>query len=416
MSTYTDVDSESQIDPTPRTESCVLLELPDGLFNNILLDWLRIQDVAPLDSALCNTTLRPQFLRRIDNDNFGAFFNTVAPVQTSLDWLLSRKLRVKWMHIWLPHVNEVKVRALLQLMGEYLRTLDFGGDNVFLVPFHDIASNCPNIKVLRMRAGTIDESLREVLLGLKHLQELRLSQCSGLEAAWFHGFRSELLQVLKISTIATDEILVAVAEMCPNLQWLEIAFSMGVTDNGVIAVARGCVHLELFNALSCSLITDKSIEQLAVHCRLNRIYLAECSLLTDLSFQRLAAANREMLEELVISGCEHVTDKTFESLIKAKKLPCMWKLWCGYTGITDFGLLECVLHFSGMTSVLLDDCFDLTDESITRLIKVCKFLRTLSMQNLDLSDKTVDAIAMCAYSLEHLNVIGIDGFSEEGYH
>ena len=87
----------------------MLLELPDGLFNRVLLEWLTFEEVAKLDSALCNKKLRPEFLHRIDSDSM-VFFSIKNGGVKAEDWMLLRKLRVIWIQIVFPEVNEEKRR------------------------------------------------------------------------------------------------------------------------------------------------------------------------------------------------------------------------------------------------------------------------------------------------------------------
>ena len=66
-----------------------------------------------------------------------------------------------------------------------------------------------------------------------------------------------------------------------NLEHLELAQVVEMTDSLAIDIARHCKRLKTVNLSLCKAITDKTVEYLAKHCKLlQRLHLVSC-LITD---------------------------------------------------------------------------------------------------------------------------------------
>ena len=90
------------LDPSrPKLPPGVLFAIPDDLLADIYTSWLLLEDVARLDSALCNKTWRPQFVRLISTKFIRFCREDIIQLSTAralnsqaLEWILKRDIHL----------------------------------------------------------------------------------------------------------------------------------------------------------------------------------------------------------------------------------------------------------------------------------------------------------------------------------
>jgi len=79
----------------------------------------------------------------------------------------------------------------------------------------------------------------------------------------------------------TDELLVYIANHCPNLEALYIASCNNVTDTGIISIAKNCNELKVFYYSHCKNATNVALEAIVSHCTLiQTLHADDCNLST----------------------------------------------------------------------------------------------------------------------------------------
>ena len=88
--------------------------------------------------------------------------------------------------------------------------------------------------------------------------------------------------------LITDATILAIAESCPLLKIVDLAFSDRITDASVAVLARSCPQLESLNLSCCALLTDVSVTAFARNC--------------------------PQLESVILYGSRHITGDAFAAL------------------------------------------------------------------------------------------------------
>ena len=135
----------------------------------------------------------------------------------------------------------------------------------------------------------------------------------------------------------TDADLEFVAQSCPNLSSLSLAFSYEKLDTGIQSVARHCHNLTSVNLANWETfrVTDAVVMALAKCPNLSSLNLHGCQLVTNVSVVALAKCPN--LSSLNLLGCELVTNT---SVVALAKCPQLSSLNLSYIeGITDVGVM-----------------------------------------------------------------------------
>ncbi|GAQ86375.1 Leucine rich repeat [Klebsormidium nitens] len=194
-----------------------------------------------------------------------------APQTAALPALVSRFLQLNWLRIW----DEAAAACT---------------NDVFV---HDVAC-LSQLRLLHVRGcGDLsDAGLAAVLRGCPELHTLILEQCGGFSGRAFEGVHCGKLEVLDL-------------EGCGALN------NMGLCD--VAEACPGLVHLTLKRE-SDKIPLAVGLKYIAEGCTgLRELVLHACGL-TDKTLLAFAVAEEESLEILQFSGCSLLTDATIESV------------------------------------------------------------------------------------------------------
>ena len=225
----------------------LLLDLPFGPTQDILVHWLRIEDVVRLDSAHCNRYHRTEFLSRIDNNEI-VFDTGLRKIGGKfIDWLIMRRVRVRNLKLRSSRcaADTAANIALFQITGQHITSITI--DSCYAEPYSfmdvnltDIARGCPCLSELVILMDCrIGESISEVLLNCKNIKVLTLYDFVGFKASYLWEIPCENLNKLSLLSPVDDELLVQISKVCQNLTHLCISGSETLTDIGVSAIAQG---------------------------------------------------------------------------------------------------------------------------------------------------------------------------------
>ncbi|KAL0481305.1 hypothetical protein AKO1_012757 [Acrasis kona] len=187
--------------------------------------------------------------------------------------------------------------------------------------------------------------------GLKRLGDVHLKSV-------FDTVRVNLTSVkLWLCPSITDDSILHLASICPNLRTLHLNYCNGITNNSICNIATSCQNLRSLHLAECrevsdvslislskncarlhelrltkTRITDSGLIEITRHCtRLQFLDVAGCDI-SDISIQHVEL-NSKHLKYLEISGCQFVTTRSICILRSSRRLQGL-KLYY----ITDRGL------------------------------------------------------------------------------
>ena len=188
-----------------------LLLFPDDLIVSLLVEWLGIQNLAHLDSAICHHKTRPLFLGLLSSEHPGissvAFMNKALVLNSGVvSWLESRRIFMKHLKFRGDSYDTFVPSPFLPTTGGRVQCLWF--------------SNCYNIT---------DTGLRSIAEGCPNLQPLKLNNCYSI----------------------TDAGLGSIAEGCSGLQSLDLRHCYSITNEGVQMIRESYPNLRIRKKLVC---------------------------------------------------------------------------------------------------------------------------------------------------------------------
>lgn len=241
-----------------------MLDLPDCLLREVYVEWLLVKDLCMIDTAVQSKEQRKRFLDILANE-------TVVMDGQLVDYKMSRRSP--------PSPESATVSDV-----DYLRWLSKRNLSIKRIQFtkadHVIFSlaNCicfisdkcfHTLEELNMSSCTYvnDLFLLHIVLKCKNLKNLILDGCEDI----------------------TDDSMTGIAENCKELVFLDISNCLGLTQPGILYFIKECHTLKCLQAYSCdAFITDEVIVQLAENCPdIEKLDLGMCHELTDNSIIKL---------------------------------------------------------------------------------------------------------------------------------
>jgi hypothetical protein len=287
----------------------LLLDIPFDVFYVIGCGWLTIQNVAKLDSAVCNHLNRPELLENL-RANVACFNGTYETSGEFMLWLIRRKIKVDLMSITDKcfNVGNTATRAMsliafdsTQLKSFYI--IDIKQANSLLLTrfFLRQELNCL-AKLIFLYCKVSNDTMAVLIMVMIRL-------CPHLEVLEMTG------SVLYNGE--HDAIITEAARWCPLLQVVRVGTGLVVTDQAVNALAESCHNLQEFCLPfpSARQVTNESIRHLAhSNCskKLTAVDLKGCKYLTMDSFLDLCS-NCTALVFLYLQGLQ-INDQVLSAI------------------------------------------------------------------------------------------------------
>lgn len=264
-----------------------------------------------------------------------------------------------------------------------------------------------------------NRSLKELLKSLSHIESLNLSGCYSLsESILDRAFTRPLpaLTVLNFSLCkeVNNNTLHGLGTFCQNLEDLDLGGCSKVTNEGMFCISLYLRKLKRLNLRSCRLVSDKGVAYLAGKREYNHglpyglkelryLGLQDCQKITDEGLD-LLSEGMQHLEEVNLSFCVNVTDTGIKSLGQIPSLQVIHLRSCDNVSDLGIGFLAQGSRSSGLRSLDISFCTNITDSS-ARLISVSfPNLACLSMINCSLGDEGLIYLAHGLKKLESLNI------------
>jgi hypothetical protein len=367
----------------PKLPPGALLDIPDDLLWDLFTEWLHIEAVCRLDSALCQKwrRRRAEFLRLLATKVL--LFNRekievllTVPFQrdsfthkalgaAALNWVLKRGIHLASLRM--PYVYNLK-EAEQQSIREAVASLALDGrlDKLETISL----DGCYYIKDADF-AGVLSKCYSSA-------KSIDIGRCDLAESAAVHIKRCTKLEAFVAKGKESDADMVEIVQACRKLRKVDLG-SIGsrLTDEAVLSVAVHCPFLEHLGLQRCSAVTDASVKKVAESCPL-------------LQFVSLCHTK--------------ITDVTVGLL--CKHCPLLKRVFVGYCcKLTDTAVLTVAEMLPGLTHICLDQITAITSGAVETLASKCRQLEYIDLKNNGkISDVTLMKIAEHCSKLEVLNV------------
>lgn len=370
-----------------------LLDIPTVILCEILANWLEIEELGMLDSALCEKHSRSTFLQAIGHSRFLCMGNPNSKIDDyHLMWLFKRNVHLQSLCVSDPDVNllpsecrvfhrldylDIYYRNRLQLImdacASNLKVIILRGCETMFVDALAAALRCSQLHTLDIAEFTkfIDRkklkrnqensllsadkimckgTLRNVIcnwpnLSLRHLHIL-LSTCTNIT-------RLELN-----ITALNDETIYSIIASCPNLTTLKLIRCQCTTTDG-IAVIANLTSLQSLDLNGTNGVTNDAVCQIvSANPGLKYICVRFCGALTSVAVMKIATSCPDLLS-LDVAYCPFIKDDAM--LLVANKCRNLEDLQiCGCEFITDTSMLRLANMCKKLTSINIKDCTNIT--------------------------------------------------------
>jgi hypothetical protein len=371
----------------------LLLELPEALFNRLLLQWMDLVDVGRLDSAMCSTTKRSNFLTLVSEPDFVCckYFVPEQRIEERLDlllkWMAQREVATSQLTVtnsWATKSSEIFI--YLQRKGRYVRAVRI---EKVTIPYE-------NLKIVITDLSARCQDILHITLKVKFevCDTQQQSELIAIIASHCHKLRE-----LHASRGLTDADLVALGDDCPQLSNLDL-LDNNVTDAGLLAVALNRALLKLCLE-GCSNLTDEGLEAIARYCpQLQDLDLSACDHLTDATLIALGQ-HCHNLHELNVSNF-NMTDAGPQAIAAGCPLLEVITLAPG-DQLTDTALIALGQRCHNLRELCITDA-SVTHVGVAIIAKGCSRLEMLNVQRCGNVSPAVEAVARCCRGLQDFHV------------
>jgi EIN3-binding F-box protein len=192
-----------------------------------------------------------------------------------------------------------------------------------------------------------------------------------------------MLGLSKCNGIQDQGLLPAEFQLNPlTLKSLRIMYCKGLGDDGLAVIGRCCPSLEHLNLSGLVDVTDEAVMMILQGSgrKLVSLNLSGCVKISNLSICAVAKYCAEHLMSLVLDGCRNVGDESLQ--LVAVECKSLEELDVSQTSITDDGVRTLVeARGPCLQNLTLSGCNFLTDRSLSLIGQSCPFLGALNLKH-----------------------------------
>ncbi len=306
----------------------ILLRLPIDLACAIASEWLGLKFLSFLDMAYCNKEQRPSFLELIRCCVVPHLPN-VREDSLLISWATSRAMRARELSIFSTNVESCLV--YLAKCGKSIRS----------IKLYEVAPITTNeiihaIAIQSMHTQFYVQRLCVYFEGTMHMLEKSGKYIKSLGFSW--------------TSRADDSLLTQAISYCPNVLHLDLSLYRLLTDASLESLALHLTHLRTIN-VSCCNFTDQGLTFLSHQRRdtLQGLFASECHRLTGAGFNAVLQ-NCHQLHTLGFNLVPQVTNTLDAQLLRNIR-----------TLQTDFkcqhAISEMLLYFTQLENLYLGNYF-----------------------------------------------------------
>lgn len=379
----------------------------------VLRDWLVLQDICIVDSAMCNTKLRTLWLDLLAAKEL-TMQQIVKPDFCGREWIAYRRVKFAGYCI-VNDASWMSERDFLPHIGTHTEHLHLKGEEYLEFYVDDVGDYCTHLKVLKLTELTEEE------VGVANLLQ---RNASTLETV-----------VMKTTILPSLDIH---AGSMPNLTSIDIEDPYLVTVDEIRVLLQGATRLKSLHLIGFPLSND-CLNAISAHtASLTSLWLNEISGFTAEALNSLLSSAQH-LQEIDLGGGEVATDATIAVAVKscphlralalaeASNLTdqslfhiaehCGGRLECleiggGSQQITDAGIQAIAKHCTNLVALRLargEEGDELTDAAICSLFERCHQLAEVDLGNSDVDSALLSVIAQNLPKLTFLNIYYADG-------
>lgn len=275
------------------------------------------------------------------------------------------------------------------------------------------------IQILSLR-----RSLKDVVIGVPNMISLNLSGCYNVsDVNLGHAFSMDLQNLkeldLSLCKQITDSSLGRIATHLKNLEVLELGGCCNLTNTGLLLIAWGLKKLKRLNLRSCWHISDQGIGHLAGlsketaegNLELEYLGLQDCQRLSDEALGHIAQGLKS-LKSINLSFCVSVTDSGLKHVARMPQLQELNLRSCD--NISDIGMAYLTEGGSAIVSLDVSFCDKISDQALSHISQGLFHLRTLSLNQCQITDEGISKLAKSLHELETLNIGQCSRITDKG--
>lgn len=231
---------------------------------------------------------------------------------------------------------------------------------------------------------------------------------SRIDKSSIHNFvsRNPRLEYINFSglTSVTDSAMKIISQSCPQLQALNVSWCINVTTRGLKKIVASCQNLRDLRASEINGFNDEDFAyEMFEQNNLERLIMSR----TDLTDTCL---------DIMMHGVGPEIDiLTERPLVPPRRLKHLDIHQC--PGVTDDGLKNLAHNVPDLEGLQISQCPELGDDSVIAVIRTTPKLSHLELEDLvRLTNNTLIELALspCASRLQHLNISFCEGLGDVG--
>ncbi|XP_005102496.1 protein AMN1 homolog [Aplysia californica] len=178
------------------------------------------------------------------------------------------------------------------------------------------------LRLMSKRGLITDENIDKVLT--PRLRSLDLSGSKVSDECLFklssvrHLVKLDLNSFKESNQSITSAGIISLSKTCPYLQIVYLRRNINLTDDAICALSENCPMLRELNVGGCILLTDSSLRALGESSKSLKSLNIIASQVTDDGIHSLCQGDcSQVLTEIDMSGCKHLTDEAVELLLQS---------------------------------------------------------------------------------------------------
>ncbi|XP_046860383.1 uncharacterized protein LOC124453627 isoform X2 [Xenia sp. Carnegie-2017] len=280
------------------------------------------------------------------------------------------------------------LRELFRRCAASLQELNFigcnGGQLIGESILLHVALRCNRLRSVDASWSNVgDNGVEALVLNVERLESLSLNGCQAITdrslkvVADKHGKSLRCFEIFGCFNVSASAIK-RLGQKCLNLQTLNLGQCHKITSADIGRLVSHLGSIVNLDLRGCKKARDACVKTIVEHCPyLVNLVLANCPLITDESMS-VIATNLTTVRYLDVCGCVKVTDNGVKAL--AHSCNRLNSLDLSSTSITKKSVMLLANYCSqNLQSLKLSFCVDVTDESVSRLVKHCKRMKILHL-------------------------------------
>lgn len=256
----------------------------------------------------------------------------------------------------------------------------------------------------------VDDSLLLLFIGCPKLERLTLVNCTKLSHVPITSVleNCEKLQSIDLTGVQDihDDIIYALSRNCTRLQGLYAPGCGSVSEDAILTLLRSCSMLKRVKFNNSDHITDESIIAMYTNCKsLVEIDLHNCPNVSD-KYLKQIFADLSQLREFRISNAAGITDKLFELIPEDHYLEKLRIIdITGCNAITDRLVEKLVKCAPRLRNVVLSKCMQITDASLRALALLGRSLHYVHLGHCGLiTDFGVQSLVRSCHRIQYIDL------------